>query len=131
LSAADIIDLRDAGVTDKVVNYMIDTQNTVGANTAAASTVVVQQPPPPLPVKRCWSHPDRITSGSVANGSGRRLGLARWLLGTAATRHAVWVAGRAGMTTVAGMPSAAIGAEISVAAIDLLQPPRKICQPPW
>ena len=30
LSAADIIDLRDAGVTDKVVNYMINTPNTVG-----------------------------------------------------------------------------------------------------
>ena len=28
LSAADIIDLRDAGVTDKVVNYMINTAST-------------------------------------------------------------------------------------------------------
>ncbi len=51
LSAADIIDLRDAGVSDKVVNYMIDTPASVGANTAAASTVIVQQAPPPLPVE--------------------------------------------------------------------------------
>ncbi len=51
LSAADIIDLRDAGVTDKVVNYMIDTPASVGANTATSSTVVVQQAPPPLPVE--------------------------------------------------------------------------------
>jgi len=51
LSAADIIDLRDAGVSDKVVNYMIDTPATVGANTATTSTVVVQQAPPPPPVE--------------------------------------------------------------------------------
>lgn len=51
LSAADIIDLRDAGVTDKVVNYMIDTPASVGANTASSSTVVVQQAPPPSPVE--------------------------------------------------------------------------------
>ena len=51
LSAADIIDLRDAGVTNKVVNYMIDTPASIGANTAAPSTVVVQQAPPPIPVE--------------------------------------------------------------------------------
>ncbi|MEI8290033.1 MAG: YXWGXW repeat-containing protein [Verrucomicrobiota bacterium] len=51
LSAADIIDLRDAGVSNKVVNYMIDTPASVGANTAITSTVVVQQAPPPLPVE--------------------------------------------------------------------------------
>jgi uncharacterized protein YcfJ len=51
LSAADIIDLRDSGVTDKVINYMIDTPATVGANTATANTVIVPQPPPPAPVE--------------------------------------------------------------------------------
>jgi uncharacterized protein YcfJ len=51
LSAADIIDLRDSGVTDKVINYMIDTPATVGGNTATATTVVVQQAPPPPPVE--------------------------------------------------------------------------------
>ena len=48
LSAADIIDLRDAGVTDKVVNYMINTPGT--APESAASTVqVIQYGPPPPP----------------------------------------------------------------------------------
>lgn len=51
LSAADIIDLRDTGVSDKVVNYMIDTPATVGANTATTTAVVVQQAPPPMPVE--------------------------------------------------------------------------------
>jgi outer membrane lipoprotein SlyB len=51
LSAADIIDLRDAGVTDKVVNYMIDTTAAVDASVPAPTTVVVQQPPPPPPVE--------------------------------------------------------------------------------
>jgi len=45
LSATDIIDLRDAGVTDKIVNYMINTPNTVGAS----AMVVTQAPPPMLP----------------------------------------------------------------------------------
>lgn len=45
LSAADIIDLRDAGVSDRVVNCMINTPGTAGA--ASANTVVIQQPPPP------------------------------------------------------------------------------------
>jgi outer membrane lipoprotein SlyB len=44
LSAADIIDLRDAGVTNKVVNVMINTPNTAGA-----SAVVVTQAPPAAP----------------------------------------------------------------------------------
>jgi len=51
LSAADIIDLRDAGVTDKIVNYMISTPSTAGANVEASSTVIVQQAPPPPPVE--------------------------------------------------------------------------------
>jgi len=46
LSASDIIDLRDAGVTDRVVNYMINTPNTATPATAPESAVVVQQAPP-------------------------------------------------------------------------------------
>jgi outer membrane lipoprotein SlyB len=48
LSTTDIIDLRDAGVTDKVVNYMINTPSTAGA-AAPASTMIVRQAPPPPP----------------------------------------------------------------------------------
>lgn len=52
LIAADIVDLRDSGVTDKVVNYMINTPATVGdATSAPASTVVVQSAPPPPPTE--------------------------------------------------------------------------------
>ena len=50
VSSADIIDLRDSGVTDKIVNYMIDTA-AVDANVPTTSTVVVQQAPPPPPVE--------------------------------------------------------------------------------
>jgi outer membrane lipoprotein SlyB len=46
LSSADIIDLHSAGVSDRVIDFMINTQNTVAA---APATVVVQQPPPPPP----------------------------------------------------------------------------------
>ena len=51
LTAADIIDLRDAGVSDKVVNYMINTPSTVGATaeTTGGSTAYIQQAPPPPP----------------------------------------------------------------------------------
>jgi outer membrane lipoprotein SlyB len=53
LSTADIIDLRDSGVTDKVINYMINTPSLLGDTLAAApqTTVVVSQPPPPAPVE--------------------------------------------------------------------------------
>jgi uncharacterized protein YcfJ len=50
LSAADIIDLRDAGVTDKVVNYMINTPSTA-PSAAVSTTQVVQYAPPPPPVE--------------------------------------------------------------------------------
>ena len=53
LSAADIIDLRDAGVTDKVVNYMISTPSIVGASseTTGGTTTYIAQSPPPPPVE--------------------------------------------------------------------------------
>jgi len=95
LSAADIIDLRDAGVTDKVVNYMIDTPATVGANTAATSTVVVQTPPPPPPVETVVvaPAPDYVWIGGEwiwAGGWVWRAGY--W--GLPPHGHAVWIAGR-------------------------------------
>lgn len=44
MSAADIIDLHNAGVSDKVVDYMI---NTASSPAATATTVVQTAPPPP------------------------------------------------------------------------------------
>ena len=45
LSSADIIDLHNSGVSDAVVNFMLNTQNT--ADAASTSTTVVQTAPPP------------------------------------------------------------------------------------
>ncbi len=50
LSAADIIELRDAGVGDKVVNFLINTPTTVAAD-AASQPRYVAQPPPAAPVE--------------------------------------------------------------------------------
>ncbi len=47
LSAADIIDLRDAGVTDKVVNYMINTASNVPEAVSSPAPVIQYAPPPP------------------------------------------------------------------------------------
>ncbi len=56
LSAADIIDLRDAGVTDKVVNYMINTPSTA-PESAASTTQVIQYAPPPPPRETMFVSP--------------------------------------------------------------------------
>jgi outer membrane lipoprotein SlyB len=53
LSAADIIDLRDSGVSNTVIDFMINTPSSIGESSAVAApagTVVVTQPPPPPPV---------------------------------------------------------------------------------
>ncbi len=95
LSAADIIDLRDSGVTDKVVNYMIDTPATVGANTATASTVVVQQAPPPPPAETVIvaPGPDYVwISGEWVWADGWVWRAGYW--GFPPRGHAVWVGGR-------------------------------------
>ena len=44
LSAADIIDLKNTGVSQKVIEFMINTPSTI---TPAAPIVVAQAPPPP------------------------------------------------------------------------------------
>ncbi len=50
LNAADIIDLRNAGVSNPVIDFMINTPGTAGA-APQASTVYVAQPPPPPPAE--------------------------------------------------------------------------------
>jgi uncharacterized protein YcfJ len=45
LSTADIIDLHNSGVSEKVVDYMINTPSTAGS--APAETVVAEAPPAP------------------------------------------------------------------------------------
>lgn len=49
MSAADIIDLHNSGVSQKVIDFMINTQNSSSAAPAPAQTVtVVHEEPPPL-----------------------------------------------------------------------------------
>jgi hypothetical protein len=52
LSAADIIDLRNSGVSETVIDFMINTPSTIGGTTEVApeTTTVVSAPPPPAPV---------------------------------------------------------------------------------
>ena len=59
LSVSDIIDLRDSGVSDKVVNFMINTPSVIGGTTDAGSTTttVVYQAPPPAPVETVVTAP--------------------------------------------------------------------------
>ncbi|MCU0785519.1 MAG: YXWGXW repeat-containing protein [Verrucomicrobia bacterium] len=51
LIAEDIIDLNNSGVSQKVINYMINTPGTAGTTTMQAETAVVAQPPPPPPME--------------------------------------------------------------------------------
>jgi outer membrane lipoprotein SlyB len=50
LSSADIIDLRDSGVSDKIVNYMINTATDPSAIVSGTPTVVVVNDAPPAPL---------------------------------------------------------------------------------
>ena len=50
LTAPEIIELRDAGVTDKVINYLINTPSTAPLS-APPTTDVIQYAPPPRPVE--------------------------------------------------------------------------------
>jgi hypothetical protein len=49
LSSGDIIDLRNSGVTDKVINFMIGTANDPNTIVAGSSTVAVVTDGPPAP----------------------------------------------------------------------------------
>ncbi len=52
LTAPDIIDLKNSGLSDQVINFMINTPSLLGANGATTTAVVVApQPPPPPPVE--------------------------------------------------------------------------------
>lgn len=97
LTSADIIDLRDAGVTDKVVNYMINTPTTVGATseTTRGTTTYIQQAPPPPPVDTVVvaPGPEFVWIGGewVWNGGWFWVG-GHW--GYPPHWHAVWIGGR-------------------------------------
>lgn len=91
LSTADIIDLRNAGVADSIVNYMINTPTTAGA----AVTVIQQAPPPPPddPVLVEAPGPDYVWIGGDWVWNGRWVWVGgHW--GYPPHPHAVWIVGR-------------------------------------
>ena len=82
LSAADIIDLHNSGVSDKVINFMINTHG--GFRRASATTVVVERRRRLRRRNVVVAAPDPATFGWAVNGCGRWLGLAGRLLGPSA-----------------------------------------------
>ena len=98
LSAADIIDLRDAGVSNQVIDFMINTPGSIGATSGVyapqTSTVVVAEPPPPAPVETVVVAPGPdyvwIDGEWVWNGRWFWVG-GHW--GYPPYPHAVWVRG--------------------------------------
>jgi outer membrane lipoprotein SlyB len=101
LSTVDIIDLRDSGVSDKVVNFMINTPSVIGGTSEVApvpdtSAMVVTQSPPPAPVDTvvvAAPGPDYVWIDGewIWNGGWVWVG-GHW--GFPPYPHAVWVHGR-------------------------------------
>ena len=94
LTATDIIDLRDAGVPDKVINYMLNTPNTVAVAPQPVVGVPVAPPPPPAEPVIMAPGPGYIWIGGEWAWQG---GAWVWVSGHWALPpypHAVWVVGR-------------------------------------
>ena len=97
LSAADIIDLRDGGVSDKVVNFMINAPTTVCATseTTPGTTAYIAQPPPPTSVETVVVAPgpdyNWIGGEWIWNGGWFWVG-GHW--GYPPYAHAAWIGGR-------------------------------------
>ena len=91
LSAADIIDLRDVGVGDRVINFLINTPTTVSES---APPKYVSQPPPPAPVETVVFAPSPgylWTGGEWIWGGGWYWSAGHWACPPRPT--AVWVVG--------------------------------------
>ena len=99
LSSADIIDLRDSGLSNKVIDFMINTPSLVGgtiggAPAPQAGTVMVAQPPPPPPVETVVVAPAPgyvWIGGEWAWNGGWYWVSGHW--GPPPYPHAVWVGG--------------------------------------
>jgi uncharacterized protein YcfJ len=96
-STAEIIDMKDAGVSERVIEYMINTPNTVGSATPPPNAeVVTSAPPPPAPIVEevvVAPGPDYVwIDGSWIWVSGRWVwGRGYWALPP--YWHAMWVRG--------------------------------------
>jgi hypothetical protein len=97
LSAADIIDLHNSGVSQHVIDYMINTASQAGAAPAPpppTDTVVVTLAPPPPPVETIYvaPAPGYVWVGGDWTWRGRWVWVSgRWVLPP--YPHAVWVRG--------------------------------------
>ena len=94
LTATDIVDLRDAGVPDKVINYMINTPNTVAVAPQAVAAIPQAPPPPPVETMVVAPGPDYVwVGGEWAWQGGAWVWVGgHWVLPP--YPHAVWVVGR-------------------------------------
>lgn len=94
LSSADIIDLRDSGVTDKVVNYMINTATMASAAPAPAPVIEQAPPPPPVETVVVSPGPDYVwVDGEWAWQGGAWVWIGgHWMYPP--HPHAVWIVGR-------------------------------------
>ena len=93
LSSADIIDLKNAGVSEKVIDFLIETPSTT-AGTEAAHDVVVASAPPPLPPESVVvaPGPDYVWVGGDWVWNGRWVWVGgHWIVPP--YHHAVWVGG--------------------------------------
>jgi hypothetical protein len=96
LSASDIIDLRNSGVSEKVLDFMINTPSAIGGTmeVSPAATTVVSEPPPPAPVDMVAVAPGPdyiwIDGEWIWNGGWFWVG-GHW--GYPPYPHAVWVRG--------------------------------------
>ncbi|HEX4343484.1 MAG TPA: glycine zipper domain-containing protein [Verrucomicrobiae bacterium] len=98
LSSADIIDLHQSGISETVINYMINTPSTASASVTAPlvppAPVVVSAPPPAPPVQTVVISPgsDYVWVGGEWVWSGRWVWApGHW--GYPPYPHAVWVVG--------------------------------------
>ncbi len=93
LSSADIIDLKSSGVSERVINFLIETPGTA-AGPEANRDVVVATAPPPLPPETVVvaPGPDYVWVGGdwVWNGQWVWVG-GHWM--APPYRHAIWVGG--------------------------------------
>jgi hypothetical protein len=93
LSSADILDLKNSGVDEKVIDFMINTPTSI-AGTALASQTVVAGTPPPAPVDSVvvapgpgyvWVDGEWIWNGGWVWASGH------WIVPP--YPHAIWIHG--------------------------------------
>ena len=99
LSAADIIDLRNSGVSENVINFMINTPTTIGgtAEVSSSTTTVVSEPPPATPdetVTVVQPGPDYVWIDGEYDWNGITWVWVGGHWGYPPYPHAVWVVGR-------------------------------------